>query len=96
MMMKADVLSNLENIKVCTHYNYNGELIDYLPFDASEDTIKPVYKELAAWKDDLTQLSSIDDAPYQLMDYIDFLEKELETPIVMVSVGPDRTQTLNR
>ena len=96
MMMKADVLSNLENIKVCTHYNYNGELIDYLPFDASEDTIKPVYKELAAWKEDLTQLSSIDDAPSQLIDYIDFLEKELETPIVVVSVGPDRTQTLNR
>ena len=96
MMMKADVLSNLENIQVCTHYKYNGELIDYLPFDASEDTIEPIYKELAAWKEDLTQLSSIDDAPAQLIDYIDFLEKELETPIVVVSVGPDRTQTLNR
>ena len=96
MMMKADVLSDLENIKVCTHYNYNGELIDYLPFEASEDTIVPVYKEFAAWKEDLTQLSSIDDAPSQLIDYIDFLEKELETPILVVSVGPDRTQTLNR
>jgi len=96
MMMKVDVLSNLENIHVCTHYKYNGELIDYLPFDTSEDTIEPVYKELAAWKEDLTQLSSIEDAPSQLIDYIDFLEKELETPIVVVSVGPDRTQTLNR
>ena len=96
MMMKADVLSNLENILVCTHYKYNGELIDYLPFDASEDTVEPIYKELAAWKEDLTQLSSIEDAPTQLIDYIDFLEKELETPIVVVSVGPDRTQTLNR
>ena len=96
MMMKADVLSNLEKIQVCTHYKYNGELIDYLPFDASEDTIEPIYKEFAAWNEDLTQLSSIDDAPTQLLDYIDFLEKELETPIVVVSVGPDRTQTLNR
>ncbi len=96
MIMKVDVLSNLENIQVCTHYKYNGELIDYLPFEASEETIKPIYKELAAWKEDLTQLSSIDDAPSQLIDYIDFLEKELETPIVVVSVGPDRTQTLNR
>jgi adenylosuccinate synthase len=96
MMMKADVLSNLENIQVCTHYEYNGELIDYLPFDASEETIKPIYKELAAWTEDLTQLSSLDHAPSQLIDYIDFLEKELETPIVVVSVGPDRTQTLNR
>ena len=96
MMMKADVLSNLENIQVCTHYEYNGELVDYIPFDASEDTIKPVYKELAAWTEDLTQLSSLVDAPSQLIDYINFLEKELETPIVVVSVGPDRTQTLNR
>jgi adenylosuccinate synthase len=96
MMMKADVLSNLENIQVCTHYEYNGELIDYLPFDASEETIKPIYKELAAWTEDLTQLSSLVHAPSQLIDYIDFLEKELETPIVVVSVGPDRTQTLNR
>ena len=96
MMMKADVLSNLDKIQVCTHYMYNGELIDYLPFDASKDTIEPVYKELAAWKEDLTQLSSINEAPPQLIDYINFLEKELETPIVVVSVGPDRTQTLNR
>tara|TARA_Y100000813_G_scaffold51005_2_gene35654 strand:- start:4736 stop:6001 length:1266 start_codon:yes stop_codon:yes gene_type:complete len=96
MMMKADVLSNLKNIQVCTHYKYNGKLIDYLPFDASEDSIEPVYKELAAWKEDLTQLSSIDDAPSQLIDYIDFLEKELETPIVVVSVGPNRTQTIYR
>jgi len=96
MMMKADVLSNLDKIQVCTHYKYNGELIDYLPFDASKDTIEPVYKELAAWKEDLTQLSSINEAPPQLIDYINFLEIELETPIVVVSVGPDRTQTLNR
>ena len=96
MMMKADVLSNLKNIQVCTHYKHNGKLIDYLPFDASEDSIEPVYKELAAWKEDLTQLSSIDDAPSQLIDYIDFLEKELETPIVVVSVGPNRTQTIYR
>ncbi|MDA7794407.1 adenylosuccinate synthase [Flavobacteriales bacterium] len=96
MMMKADVLSNLESIKVCTHYEYNGELIDYLPFDASEDTIKPVYKEVQAWSEDLTGLNTLSDAPQALHDYIDFLEKELETPIVIVSVGPDRTQTLNR
>jgi adenylosuccinate synthase len=96
MMMKADVLSNLKSIKVCTHYEYNGELIDYLPFDASEDTISPVFKEIPAWTEDLTGLSSLLDAPEALHNYIDFLEKELETPIVIVSVGPDRTQTLNR
>jgi adenylosuccinate synthase len=96
MMMKADVLSNLKSIKVCTHYEYNGELIDYLPFDASEDTITPIFKEVPAWTEDLTGLSSLSDAPEALHNYIDFLENELETPIVIVSVGPDRTQTLNR
>ncbi|MDB0007004.1 adenylosuccinate synthase, partial [Flavobacteriales bacterium] len=96
MMMKADVLSNLKSIKVCTHYEYNGELIDYLPFDASEDTITPIFKEIPAWTEDLTGLSSLSDAPETLHNYIDFLENELETPIVIVSVGPDRTQTLNR
>lgn len=96
MMMKADVLSNLKSIKVCTHYEYNGELIDYLPFDASEDTITPIFKEIPAWTEDLTGLSSLSDAPEALHNYIDFLENELETQIVIVSVGPDRTQTLNR
>ena len=58
MMMKVDVLSNLEKIKVCTHYKYNDKIIDYLPFDACDDNLEPIYKELPAWKEDLTQLSS--------------------------------------
>ena len=73
--LRKYVLSNLENIQVCTHYKYNGELIDYLPFDASNDNIEPVYKELAAWKEDLTQLSSINDAPSQLKTISIFLKK---------------------
>lgn len=96
MMMKADVLSGLEHIKVCTHYNYNGELIDYLPFDANEETITPVYEVLSAWDEDLTGLSDINQAPKALHDYIEYLERVLETPISIVSVGPDRNQTLNR
>ena len=96
MMMKADVLSDLESIKICTHYEYNGQKIDYLPFDASEETIKPIYIEMAAWKEDLTTLTNIENAPKELHDYISFLENELQTPISIVSVGPDRIQTLNR
>jgi adenylosuccinate synthase len=96
MMMKADVLSGLEHIKVCTHYNYNGELIDYLPFDANEETITPVYEVLSAWDEDLTGLSDINQAPKALHNYIEYLERVLETPITIVSVGPDRNQTLNR
>ena len=96
MMMKADVLSGLEKIKVCTHYNYNGELIDYLPFDANEKTITPVYEELDSWSEDLTALSDINQAPKALHDYINYLERVLETPITIVSVGPNRNQTLKR
>lgn len=96
MMMKADVLSGLENIQVCTHYKHKGELIDYLPFDTDDSSLEPVYKELDSWKEDLTGLSTIEDAPKELMDYVHYLEQELETPIKIVSVGPDRTQTLTR
>ena len=96
MMMKADVLSELDHIKICTHYKYHGELIDYLPFDADDANLEPIYIEIPAWKEDLTGLETIEDAPKELMDYIHYLEKQLETPIKIVSVGPDRMQTLNR
>ena len=96
MMMKADVLSDLDNIKICTHYKYHGELIDFLPFDANDTNLEPVYIEMPAWKEDLTGLVSIDNAPKELLDYIIYLEEQLETPIKVVSVGPDRMQTLIR
>ena len=96
MMMKADVLSDLEHIKVCTHYLHNGKKIDFIPFEINEDSLIPVYKEIPAWKEDITNLVSLDNAPNELINYIDFLEKELETPITIVSVGPDRTQTMHR
>ncbi len=96
IMMKADVLSNFETIKVCTHYIYKGKQIDYLPYDVLGDEIKPVYKELKGWNEDLTGLASIDEIPQALNDYIEYLEKELNIPITIVSVGPDRKQTLLR
>jgi len=96
MMMKSDVLSNLDHIKVCTHYSHNGKNIDYIPFDIEDNSIKPIYIEMPAWKEDLTKLQSIDNIPIELLNYIKFLEKELDTPIKIVSVGPDRNQTLKR
>lgn len=96
IMMKADVLDGFDAIKVCTHYNIDGEQVDYLPYDVLSDNIKPVYKEMNGWKTDLTKLSSIDQVPKELNDYIEYLERELNVPITIVSVGPDRTQTLMR
>lgn len=94
-MMKADVLDNFETIQVCTHYIIDGEKVDYLPFDIDGIEITPVYKEIKGWNTDLTKLTSMADAPQALLDYIAYLEEELEVPIATVSVGPDRSQTLD-
>lgn len=96
IMTKADVLSEFKTIKVCTGYIHRGEEIDYLPFDVVGDDITPVYVELEGWSEDLTGLNSIEAIPSTLQQYIDYLEKALETPITIVSVGPDRNQTLVR
>ena len=94
-MMKADVLSVFENIKVCTHYIMDGKKIDYLPYDIDSVEVKPVYEQVKGWNCDLTQLRSMKEAPKELVDYISYLEEHLEVPITVVSVGPDRAQTLD-
>lgn len=96
IMMKADVLDVFENIKVCTHYEVDGKLQDYLPFDINPEFVKPVYKELPGWKKDLTKLTDMNDIPAELDNYIHYLEQELNVPVTIVSVGPDRTQTIFR
>lgn len=94
-MMKADVLDQFDVIKVCTHYRYKGEEIDYLPYNIDKD-IEAKYIEIEGWNTDLTKMSSEAELPNKLIDYISYLEKELETPISIVSVGPDRQQTIHR
>ena len=95
MMMKADVLSGIDVIKACTHYETKEGIIDYLPFQSNHN-LTPVYKEINGWKNDLTKLSSLNEAPKELHDYINWLEEELEVSITIVSVGPDRKQTLHK
>ncbi len=94
-MMKADVLGNFDTIRVCTHYLINGEKTDRFPYDITDVELVPVYEDLRGWKADLTGLSSYDDAPDALKEYVSFLEAQLEVPISVVSVGPDRKQTLS-
>lgn len=96
MMMKGDVLSGFEKLKVCTAYNYKGEKIEHFPYNIEAENVTPIYLEMNGWKEDLTKMTSADQLPKSLNDYIDFLEKELEVPIKIVSVGPDRTQTIHR
>ncbi|MDG1842588.1 MAG: adenylosuccinate synthase [Crocinitomicaceae bacterium] len=93
-MMKADVLSIFNSIMVCTHYKIDGKLTDKFPFSSANKSIEPIYKELKGWSKDLTKLKSYDDSPKELKEYVDYLEQQLNVPIKIVSVGPDRTQTL--
>jgi adenylosuccinate synthase len=93
-IMKADVLSIFESIKACTHYKIDGKLVDTMPYDLCDVDIEPVYDELKGWNTDLTQLTDLSQAPKELMDYLDYLEEKLGVPIHIVSVGPDRAQTL--
>jgi adenylosuccinate synthase len=94
-MMKTDVLDTFDTIKVCTKYKIDGEETDVLPFDFSQE-VEPIYTELKGWNSDLTGLSSSDQLPAEVMKYISFIEQETGVPISVVSVGPDREQTLTR
>lgn len=95
IMMKGDVLSHFDTIKACVAYKIGKQEIETMPYDLSEVT-EPVYVELPGWNSDLTNVQSEDEFPEELNAYIDFLEKELEVPIQIVSVGPDRQQTIFR
>lgn len=96
MMMKGDVLSGFKTLKVCTGYNYKGEKIDHLPYNIEEENITPIYTEIKGWKEDLTKITNEADFPENFKAYIAFIEKELEIPITVISVGPDRKQTILR
>lgn len=94
VMTKADVLSGFDKIYACTHYKYQGETIDYMPYDICNIKAEPVYKEIDGWHEDLTGITEVSQIPKKLADYIAYLEKELEVPVKYLSVGPDRVQTL--
>ncbi len=96
MMMKGDVLSGFNKIKICTAYQTNDGKMDYLPYDIANSGIKPIYEELPGWKEDLTKMTDVSEFPENFKNYINYLEKVLETPIKIVSVGPDRKQTIYR
>ncbi|QYJ67471.1 adenylosuccinate synthase [Flavobacterium litorale] len=95
-MMKGDVLSGFDTLKVCTAYKYKGETIDHLPYNIEAENVTPVYVEKKGWEADLTGMSAYDELPTEFKEYVEFIEKELEIPIKVISVGPDRTQTITK
>jgi adenylosuccinate synthase len=94
-IMKLDVLSHFETIKVCVGYEYRGEVYkDTIPFDLSDLDIEPIYKELKGWNVDITDCKNYDELPEEAKDYISFILTEVNIPITRISVGPDRLQTI--
>ena len=94
-MTKADVLNKFDKIKIGTKYNFNGQLIEHIPFEASYDKLNPVYREMDGWLTDTCNTTQKEDMPLQLLDYIASIEKEVNVPIGLVSVGPDRKQIIH-
>ncbi len=93
-MMKGDILSGFDTLKVCTAYTYKGEQIDHLPYNIEAENVQPVFVEKKGWKQDLTGLTQYNDLPVELKEYIEFIEEYIGVPIKVISVGPDRKQTI--
>jgi adenylosuccinate synthase len=97
IMMKVDVLTVFDNIRVCTNYRLpDGSLTDQLPYDLCDDTVEPVYKDFAGWNTSLDGIRDFDAMPEELLAYVKFLETELQLPITFVSTGPDREALITR
>ena len=93
IMMKSDVLDTFPTIKACVAYKQHGEVIDRFPYSIDEG-IEPIYEELPGWQTDMTHVTREEDFPEAFKAYISFLEAQLDTPIAIVSLGPDREQTI--
>ena len=95
IMMKADVLDSFETIKVAVAYKVDGEVTTAVPYDTYAD-VEPVYKDFPGWKRDLTKIRKEEDLPFEFMNYVRFIEKETGVPVEIISLGPDREQTIIR
>ena len=94
IITKADVMDNFDEINICTSYQYQGRELDYLPYEIAEDDMQPQYTTLKGWNTDITSIQDLDKIPQELKDYIKFVEDKVDTPITVVSTGPDRKQTM--
>lgn len=96
VITKADVMDDFDAIKLSTHYIIDNEKVDYIPFEFEDDNAVPVLKEFPGWKKDITKETEEEALPENFMKYIAFVEKETEVPVSVISLGPDRTQTIIR
>ena len=95
-MMKADVLSGFDTIEICTAYDIDGIETHNLPFDLNQGNIKPIYKSFKGWSEDISKISKEEELPNEVHDYVSFIEEFVGVPIKLISVGPDRSETIYR
>ena len=95
-IMKSDVLSSIDKLLVCTSYTIDGEEINFFPYDIDSKDVIPNYIEFKGWDKDITNIKNEDDLPRELIEYIDYIESFVQVPIKLISVGPDRKQTIYR
>ena len=95
IMMKSDVMNDFDTIKVATGYKINGEVVNHFPYELTDD-LEPVYTEFKGWKCDICKVRNYEDFPVEFKEYVEFIERETGCPIKIISVGPDREETIVR
>ena len=95
-MMKVDVLSGFKSLEVCTSYNINGIETQTLPFDLNSENIEPIFKTFKGWSEDISKVTKEEELPIELLEYVSFIEEFVKVPIKLISVGPDRSETIYR
>ena len=95
-MMKSDVMSGIDKIKICTSYEQYGKEISRMPFSLNSGNLTPIYTEFNGWQEDITDSKNESQLPENLKKYISFIEEKLEVPVKIISLGPGRDQTIYR
>jgi adenylosuccinate synthase len=95
IITKADVMDEFEEIKICTHYEFKGEKLDFVPFEISQMDLIPVYEKMKGWQTSLPELKNIETLPIEFKNYLQYIENQTKTPITVISLGPDREQTID-
>lgn len=96
VMTKADVMDDFDTVKVGEKYSYKGKQLDYFPFEINDEDLKPEYSMHKGWKSEITSIDKESDLPKELLDYVAFVEEQTGSPVSIISVGPDRNQTIHR
>lgn len=96
IITKGDVMDEFETINICHEYNYGDKKMDYFPYEINDPKLKPVFETFKGWKTDITGIQKVEDLPKDLMDFVSYIEQHTEVAVSIISVGPDRTQTIFR